>query len=162
MIFCQTKIHQDDAPVGCPFDVAGFDVAMHNGARLTGLDIDPGVHVLQRIHHLLDPGQGFGFEQGLTKPEHDLPEIFAGHVVHHKILAPGRFNKVVSHARQVGVRQARKHCGLALKLFLRCWGGFYVFFDRNDPISKVPVGGQVDRTHATLTELLFDAITSEL
>lgn len=88
----------------------------------------------------------------------DLAQIVAPHIVHDQVLAAGRFDKVVSHPRQVGVRQPRQDHRFILKLLLGFSRGVAVLFKRNEPIREISIGGKIDGPHTTLVEALFNSI----
>ena len=64
-------------------DLAGLMFAVDDAIGLPRFRIDPLVHISQRIHNLIEPGQNLGFGQRAALVEHKLAQVFALNVIHH-------------------------------------------------------------------------------
>lgn len=73
-----------------------------------------------------------------------LLHIVSGYIVHDKVLATGRLDKIISDLGQVGMRQPGKDERLTLELLLGICGDIQVLLDRNQVIGQVGVFSQID------------------
>ncbi len=127
------------------------------------------MQVSQSIAKLRCPVQHIGLRQKpviLPRLQHQRPQIFARHIIHHQVI-PAANREKVGHFGQIGMIQPRQHSGLAQKLLASLphqFGGqgavVFHFFEGALPSFQPLIIRQVDAAHPALANNPANPVTA--